>query len=122
MSKSSLNSGLHTYGKKYHDEIKRDKDQKAKRQLLLDTIDNVTSTIIDDPTLWTQPAFKPLRSFVHVVTSKPSMYPSSIHPEATYVSNVNPTTTNIPLSKGFVCGVYDRRCLSSKDPDYCTIL
>ena len=50
------------------------------------------------------------------------MYPSSIHPEATYVSNVIPTTPKISLSKGCVCGVYDRSCLSSKDPDYCSIL
>ena len=72
--------------------------------------------------MWTQPVFKPLRSFIHVVTSKPSMYPPYIHPEATYISNVNPTTPTIPLSKGFVCGVYDRSCLSSKDPNYCPIL
>ena len=60
MYKQSPISAVNTRGTKHHEEIKRDKEKNVKQQLVLDIINDVTSAIIVDPTLWKITNFKPL--------------------------------------------------------------
>ena len=105
---------------KHRDEIKRDKVSKAKKEVILETIDNVTTAILDEPSLWTSPAFKPLRNFVHSVSSQPNVSPPSVNPSVTLLAKSNPENG---LSCGFIKGIYN--CLSTNiqsDPEYAPLL
>ena len=104
---------------KHRNEIKRDKVSKAKKEVILETIDNVTKAILDEPSLWTSPAFKPLRNFVHSVSLQPNIFPPSINPSVTLLSKNNPENG---LSCGFIQGIYNWSTNLQSDPEYAPLL
>ena len=104
---------------KRRDEIKRDKVSKAKKEVILETIDNVTTAILDEPSLWTSPAFKPLRNFVHSVSSQPNVFPPSINPSVTLLSKSNAENG---LSCGFIKDIFNCSKNLQSDPDYAPLL
>ena len=104
---------------KHHDKIKREKLSKAKKEVALETIDNVTKAILDELSVWTSPAFKTLLNFVHSVSSQPNMYPPSINPSVTLLPKCNPETG---LSSRFIERIYNGSIMLESDPEYAPLL
>ena len=122
MSQQPSETSVHSGSTKHRDEIKRDKSIQGKGQLILDTIENVTTAIMCDPTFWIEPEFQLLRWLVKYVSLTPSVFPQSIHPCATYPIEPIESSIDIQLSRDFVKGDYKRQWLSVNDPDYAATL
>ena len=95
------------------DEVKRDKVSHTKKESVLETIENITLEIVDDPSLWIKPEFGALRRFVHKVSSHPLVFLPGINPlTSSTILAIHSST----LSKGLIQGIYNRECLSRNNP------